>query len=178
MRKTETETNNYRSQYWGLMAKKNWAKGRAAEKIVEEMFEELGFSVHKYGVEHSLPSFSKLLRKRKKNTHTKIEKKISTMPDFVVDHEKKGTFFIEVKYSKDGELKPPTDYQHEGTFFVVISKKFIQCISISEYEEGCRINDDEYQREFLLGYRNEFDFNVDERATIRKYHKRSAEEIY
>ena len=54
MRKTETETNNYRSQYWGLMAKKNWAKGRAAEKIVEEMFEELGFSVHKYGVEHSL----------------------------------------------------------------------------------------------------------------------------
>jgi hypothetical protein len=161
------------------MAKKDWAKGRVAEKIVEEMFEELGFSVHKYGVEHSLPSFSKLLRKRNNKKRNRIEEKIASMPDFVVDHEKKGTFLIEVKYRNDGQLElPPTDYQHEDTLFVVISTKFIQCITISEYEDGERISNDGFQHQFLLGHRNEFEFNTNEKAIISKYQKRSAEEIY
>ena len=160
------------------MSKADWARGTKTAEIVGEMFEELGFSVHKYGVEHSVPSFTTLLKKRGKKRRNKIEKRIATMPDLVVDHEEKGTFLIEVKYRRNGQLKIPTGYQHEDTLFVVISKKFIQCITISEYEDGERINDDGFQHQFLLGNRDEFKFNTDEKAIISRYYKRSTEEVY
>ncbi len=60
----------------------NLIKGRIAENICEEMFNHLGYTIERYGMENQLPSISKLLKKYDK---TSSVTQIRNMPDFVIE---------------------------------------------------------------------------------------------
>lgn len=140
-------------------------KGRIAETIAEELFRSLGFQVFSYGMENSIPGISDLLR----GVRGDVEKNIRQMPDFVVFKDNKA-HFIEVKFRASGELKLTDiekygDYPFENALFVLITKKYIKCISYEELKSGNEIKATDRK---YLGSRKEFDTDS---AKIIKYCK-------
>lgn len=69
-------------------------KGKIAEAIVEEMLKEAGFQVYRFGYESVIPNLTQIDTELKK---TKIGRKISNMPDFIVIKDGFAEF-IEVKF--------------------------------------------------------------------------------
>ena len=146
---------------------KRATKGRIAENLTEELFRELDFHVYPYGWEKTVPGLAKILGRNKKRIG--VQKSIAYSPDFVVHHEEKGTFFIEVKYRSNSSLKrkDAANY-HEDTLFVLFSQKMIQCISQNELTSGEELTE-KYQRKFMLGSRSEFGFDKNDKEKIREY---------
>jgi hypothetical protein len=117
---------------------KNMIKGRTAEAVVEELFHILGFEVHRYGMENSLPSLLHELGKFRGNM---IIDKVRSLPDFIVTKEQLA-LEIEVKYRENGEFtfaelseKYPS-YPHVEVLFIVVSPLDLKCISYAQLKSG------------------------------------------
>ena len=117
----------------------NVIKGRLAETLVEELFLSLGFQVFKYGMENTIPGIMELL----KGVKDEVALEIKRMPDLVV-YKDKHAHFIEVKFRANGkftlqDLDKKGDYPYQKALIVIVSKKYIKCISYTELVDGKEI---------------------------------------
>jgi len=143
----------------------NLIKGRIAETIIEELFLSLGFQVFKYGMENTIPGIMDLL----KGVKDEVAMEIKRMPDLVVYKDGQANF-IEVKFRASGAFKlsdidKKGDYPYQNALIVLVSKKYIKCISFMELSEGKEIIESDRK---YLGSRKEF--NTDS-AKIIEYCK-------
>lgn len=132
----------------------NMIKGRIAETLIEELFLSLGYNVYRYGMENAVPGIVDQL----KGVRNDVADNIRLMPDFVVRRGNK-LFFIEVKYRSNEEFRLadlPPNYPYENTYFVIVSKKHIKCISYWELKAGMEITPSSTN---YLGYRKEFELD-------------------
>ena len=132
----------------------NLIKGRIAETIIEELFLSLGFQVFKYGMENTIPGIMDLL----KGVKDEVAMEIKRMPDLVV-YKGGQANFIEVKFRASGAFKlsdidKKGDYPYQNALIVLVSKKYIKCISFMELSEGKEIIESDRK---YLGSRKEFD---------------------
>ena len=129
-------------------------KGRIAETLIEELFLSLGWNVFRYGMENTVPGIIKLLKGVRSDVATNIKR----MPDL---KKKKGkeVFFVEVKFRKDESFsrkKLSKNYPYENTYFIIVSKKHIKCITYDELIKGKEITPTSQN---YLSKRKEFDLN-------------------
>lgn len=96
----------------------NWAVGRRAEKLVQSMMEELGFTVVQFGYEYLLPEFAN----KKKLLKGPAGKVVRSQPDFlIVDPNDNYTYFIEVKYRKHGKISEKSIGAYPENYIVLVS---------------------------------------------------------
>jgi len=138
-------------------------KGRIAETLVEELFLSLGFNVFRYGMENTVPGIMKLL----KGVRSDVAEIIRKMPDFVIQNVNTGdVYFVEVKFRASEEFSltdVEKDYHFENTFFIVVSKKHIKCLSYQELKEGKKITPASHN---YLGNRKEFQLDKEVMITF------------
>lgn len=134
----------------------NMIKGRIAETLVQELFLSLGYNVFRYGMENTIPGIMELL----KGVRSDVALEIRRMPDFVMQNPKsKDVYFVEVKFRASGEFKfkdLPKDYPYSNAYVIVVSKKHIKCITVSELIKGEEITATSHN---YLGKRKEFDLD-------------------
>lgn len=132
---------------------KNMIKGKLAESIIAQLFSDSGYTVSPFGVEHVAPLIKEPLRDIQKE----IALQVREMPDFiVVDKNSSDAFFIEVKYRWNGVFNKKEVYENyhwPNTFFIVVSKKHIKCLTYIEIKGGKSI--DQSCKNYL-GWRKEF----------------------
>lgn len=131
-------------------------KGRIAETLIQELFLSLGYNVFRYGMENTIPGIMELL----KGVRSDVAQEIRRMPDFVMQNPKtKEVYFVEVKFRANGEFKAsdlPKGYPYTNAYIVLVSKKHIKCITVSELLEGKEILPTTHN---YLGNRKEFDLD-------------------
>ena len=136
-------------------------KGRIAETLIQELFLSLGYNVFRYGMENTIPGIMELL----KGVRSDVAQEIRRMPDFVIqDPKTKSVYFIEVKFRASGEFKQkdlPKDYPYENAFIILVSKKHIKCITVTELLDGKEISPTSKN---YLGNRKEF--NLDKEVIV------------
>ncbi|MBI2107284.1 hypothetical protein HYT57_04850 [Candidatus Woesearchaeota archaeon] len=127
--------------------KESIIKGRIAETLIEELFLSLGYGVFRYGMENTIPGIVGLLQ----GVDSEVASNIRKMPDFVIQHPvTKEVYFIEVKFRSDGEFdknetdftknsKSIEDYPYKNTYFIIVSKKHIKCITYYELRKGGKV---------------------------------------
>ncbi len=129
-------------------------KGRIAETLVQELFLSLGYNVFRYGMENTIPGIMELL----KGVRSDVAQEIRRMPDFVMQNPKtKDVYFVEVKFRASGEFKGsdlPKNYPYINAYIILVSKKHIKCITVTELLEGKEITPSSHN---YLGNRKEFD---------------------
>ncbi len=133
-------------------------KGRIAETLIQELFLSLGYNVFRYGMENTIPGIMELL----KGVRSDVAQEIRRMPDFVMQNPKtKEVYFVEVKFRANEEFSLrnlPKNYPYENAYIVLVSKKHIKCITVSELQEGKEITPSSSN---YLGKRKEFDLDKD-----------------
>lgn len=133
-------------------------KGRIAETLIQELFLSLGYNVFRYGMENTIPGIMELL----KGVRSDVAQEIRRMPDFVIqDPRSKSVYFIEVKFRASGAYKAsdlPKNYPYENAYIILVSKKHIKCITVSELNDGQEITPTSKN---YLGNRKEFDLDKD-----------------
>jgi hypothetical protein len=133
-------------------------KGRIAETLIQELFLSLDYNVFRYGMENTIPGIIELL----KGVRSDVAQEIRRMPDFVMQNPRtKEVYFVEVKFRASGEFKLkdlPKNYPYENAYIILVSKKHIKCISVSELQEGKEITPSSHN---YLGNRKEFDLDKD-----------------
>ncbi len=131
-------------------------KGRIAETLIQELFLSLGYNVFRYGMENTIPGIMELL----KGVRSDVAQEIRRMPDFVIqDQRSKAVYFLEVKFRASGEFKSkdlPKNYPYENAYIILVSKKHIKCITVTELMEGKEITPTSTN---YLGNRMEFDLD-------------------
>ncbi len=131
-------------------------KGRIAETLIQELFLSLGYNVFRYGMENTIPGIMELL----KGVRSDVAQEIRRMPDFVMQNPKsKEVYFVEVKFRASGEFKAsdlPKNYPYVNAYIVLVSKKHIKCITVTELLEGKEITSTSHN---YLGNRKEFDLD-------------------
>jgi len=133
----------------------NMIKGRIAETLIQELFLSLNYNVFRYGMENTIPGIMELL----KGVRSDVAQHIKRMPDFVVQNPKtKDVYFIEVKFRASGEFssKELKDYPYTNAYIIVVSKKHIKCVTVTELLEGKEISPTSHN---YLGNRKEFDLD-------------------
>lgn len=135
----------------------NMIKGRIAETLIEQLFTRMGYDVFRYGMENTIPG---IMKKLANSEPREVVNEISKMPDFVVKHPEENTIhYIEVKFRANGQFcfaDVGETYPYKNTYFIVISKRHIKCVSYSELEEGHFISASSRN---YLGYRDDFKTN-------------------
>lgn len=155
-KKTSEKNENHAS---GLTKKErdfryNMIKGRIAETLIQELFLSMGYNVFRYGMENTIPGIMDLL----KGIRTDVADDIRRMPDFVIQNPStREVNFVEVKFRANEffslkDLSP--NYPYTNSYFIIVSKKHIKCISYKELEEGMDISPTSRN---YLGSRKEFD---------------------
>ncbi len=141
----------------------NMIKGRIAETLIQELFLQLGYNVFRYGMENTIPAIMTLL----KGVKTDVAREIKSMPDFVIQNPRNNeVYFVEVKFRASGTLTRkdlPKDFAWGNTYFILVSKKHIKCITFEELDNGGEINPTSKN---YLGNRKEFDL---EKETIIEF---------
>lgn len=136
----------------------NMIKGRIAETLIQELFLSLKYNVFRFGMENTIPGIMELLKGVRSDVATEIRR----MPDFVMqDPESKEVYFVEVKFRASGEfsLKDlPKNYPYTNAFIILVSKKHIKCLTVTEILEGKEITTTSHN---YLGSRKEFDLDKD-----------------
>ncbi len=136
----------------------NMIKGRIAETLIQELFLSLGYNVFRYGMENTIPGIMELL----KGVRSDVAEEIKRMPDFVMQNpDSKDVYFIEVKFraSEEFSLKNLTkNYPYENAYIILVSKKHIKCITVTELKDGKEISPTSQN---YLGNRKEFDLDKD-----------------
>lgn len=134
----------------------NMIKGRIAETLIQELFLSLNYNVFRFGMENTIPGIMELL----KGVRSDVALEIRRMPDFVMQNPTtKDVHFVEVKFRASGEFKfqdLPKDYPYTNAFIVLVSKKHIKCITVTELIEGKEITPTSHN---YLGSRKEFDLD-------------------
>ncbi len=69
-------------------------KGRIGEAIAEQLFNELGYRVFRYGIENTLPGVVDIIE----GDRGTVIKSIRNQPDFIVSSKQNDWSLIEVKY--------------------------------------------------------------------------------
>ena len=114
-------------------------KGRIAETLIQELFLGLDYNVFRYGMENTIPGIMELL----KGVRSDVAQDIRRMPDFVMQNRTtKDVYFIEVKFRASGEFKLkdlPKNYPYTNAYIILVSKKHIKCITVTELLEGKEI---------------------------------------
>ena len=114
----------------------NRIKGRVAETLIQELFLAHGFNVFHYGMERSVPGIEQLTRK----TYGAVKEKIRSMPDFVVQNPNNNKLhFVEVKFRRSGKFSIedlPEDYPWQHSYFIIVSKKHIKCLTHRQLRNG------------------------------------------
>jgi len=148
------------NKYW---FDENMIKGRIAETLIEQLFDRMGYDVYRYGMENTVPG---IMKKLSNSEPKEVVHEISKMPDFIVKHpEEKQIHYIEVKFRANGKFSFDDlkhGYPYKNSYFIVVSKKHIKCLSYSELEEGKEITP--RSRNFL-GSRD--DFKTDKETIIQ-----------
>jgi hypothetical protein len=143
-------TDKERAYRYGMI------KGRIAETLIQELFLSLGYNVFRYGMENTIPGIMELL----KGVRSDVALEIRRMPDFVMQNPKtKDVHFVEVKFRASGEFRYkdlPVNYPYENAFIVLVSKKHIKCLTVTELKEGAEISPSSRN---YLGSRKEFDLD-------------------
>jgi|SRR5579871_1614156 len=133
-------------------------KGRIAETLIQELFLSLGYNVFRYGMENTIPGIMELL----KGVRSDVAQEIRRMPDFVMQNpETKDVYFVEVKFRASGEFKLkdlPKNYPYTNAFIILVSKKHIKCVTVTELLDGKEITPTSHN---YLGNRKEFDLDKD-----------------
>jgi len=133
-------------------------KGRIAETLIQELFLSLGYNVFRYGMENTIPGIMELL----KGVRSDVAQEIRRMPDFVMQNpETKDVYFVEVKFRANGEFRfkdLPINYPYTNAYIILVSKKHIKCITVTELTEGKEITPSSHN---YLGNRKEFDLKKD-----------------
>ena len=115
----------------------NMIKGRIAETLIEELFTSMDYEVFRYGMENTIPGIRKKLKASKPE---EVATELRKMPDFVIKHPVENTVhFVEVKFraSESFSFKDVgLDYPYKNTYFIVVSKKHIKCLTYAELQEG------------------------------------------
>ena len=118
----------------------NSLKGRIAEQLVQDLFQQCGYHVFNFGLERLNPALSKLLVNNKKKTSQSLR----FMPDFVVQSSKNGDlFYMEVKFRANGEFgfdEHYADYPYQNAWFIIVSPQKIQCMHYKKLKEGYKVN--------------------------------------
>ncbi|MGY6647737.1 hypothetical protein [Wenyingzhuangia sp. IMCC45574] len=131
-------------------------KGRIAETLIQELFLSLEYNVFRYGMENTIPGIMELL----KGVRSDVAQEIRRMPDFVIQHRKnKSVYFLEVKFRANGcfSIKDlPEGYPYENAYIVLVSKRHIKCITVTELKEGKVISP---KTKNYLGSRKEFELD-------------------
>lgn len=131
-------------------------KGRIAETLIQELFLSLNYNVFRYGMENTIPGIMELL----KGVRSDVAQEIRRMPDFVMQNPTtKDVYFVEVKFRASGEFKLkdlPKNYPYENAYIILVSKKHIKCITVTELQEGKEITPTSHN---YLGNRKEFDLD-------------------
>ena len=95
-----------------------------------------------------------------KGVRSDVAQHIRRMPDFVVQNPKtKDVYFIEVKFRSSGQFGAtdlPKDYPYINAFIIVVSKKHIKCLTVTELLDGKEITPTSHN---YLGNRKEFDLD-------------------
>ena len=133
-------------------------KGRIAETLIQELFLSLGYNVFRYGMENTIPGIMELL----KGVRSDVAQEIRRMPDFVMQNPKsKEVYFVEVKFRASGEFRKkdlPKDYPYTNAYIIVVSKKHIKCLTVTELLNDKEITPTSHN---YLGNRKEFDLDKD-----------------
>lgn len=133
-------------------------KGRIAETLIQELFLSLGYNVFRFGMENTIPGIMELL----KGVRSDVALEIRRMPDFVMQNPKsKEVYFVEVKFRASGGFSKkdiPKNYPYENAYIVLVSKKHIKCVTVSEILDGKEIT---ATSQNYLGSRKEFDLDKD-----------------
>ena len=131
-------------------------KGRIAETLIQELFLSLGYNVFRYGMENTIPGIMELL----KGVRSDVAEEIKRMPDFVMQNPKTNeVYFVEVKFRASGEFKLKDlakNYPYTKAYIILVSKKHIKCITVTELLEGNEISPTSQN---YLGNRKEFDLD-------------------
>ncbi len=140
----DIELDNFDEESGGLTDKEKsfrygMIKGRIAETLIQELFLSLGYNVFRYGMENTIPGIMELL----KGVRSDVAQEIRRMPDFVMQNPKtKDVYFVEVKFRASGEFKQkdlPKNYPYENAYIILVSKKHIKCITVTELQDGKEI---------------------------------------
>lgn len=159
----DIDLHEFDEEHFGLSDKEKsyrygMIKGRIAETLIQELFLSLGYNVFRYGMENTIPGIMELL----KGVRSDVAQEIRRMPDFVMQNPKtKDVYFVEVKFRASGEFRLkhlPNNYPYENAYIILVSKKHIKCITVSELHEGKEITPTSHN---YLGNRKEFDLDKD-----------------
>lgn len=109
-------------------------------------------------MENTIPGIMELL----KGVRSDVAQEIRRMPDFVMQNpESKEVYFIEVKFRASGEFRfkdLPQNYPYVNAYIILVSKKHIKCLTVTELTEGKEITPTSQN---YLGNRKEFDLKKD-----------------
>ncbi len=96
-------------------------KGRAAEKIVSDLFEEAGFKVIKYGYEYTVRE----LADKSNLIQGKAAEYIRHQPDFIVVNKRNEAFFVEVKHRSKTIMPDREIFNYPNCYVVLLTKGHI-----------------------------------------------------
>lgn len=120
----------------------NTLKGRIAEHIIQDLFNQSDYNVFNYGLERLHPMLSREIRNNNHKTSTDLR----FMPDFVAQSAKNGDlFYLEVKFRADGCFRFDEKYEsypYKNAWFVIVSPEKIQCIHYKRLKAGFEITAD------------------------------------
>ncbi len=118
----------------------NSLKGRIAEQLVQDLFQQSGYNVFNFGLERLHPGLSKLIS----GNNFKTSKSLRFMPDFVVQSSENGDlFYLEVKFRANGTFAFDEDYKnypYQNAWFVIVSPDTIQAMHYKRLVQGYGIS--------------------------------------
>jgi len=118
----------------------NSLKGRIAEQLIQDLFQQSGYNVFNFGLERLHPGLSKLIA----SNNLKTSKSLRYMPDFVVQSSVNGDlFYLEVKFRANGTFafdEHYKDYPYHNAWFVIVSPDKIQGIHYKRLVAGYGIS--------------------------------------
>lgn len=117
----------------------NSLKGRIAEQLIQDLFQQSGYNVFNYGLERLHPHLSKLIS----SNNQKTGKALRFMPDFVVQSNQNGElFYLEVKFRANGTFvfdDTYKNYPYQNAWFVIVSPEKIQAMHYKRLRDGYAI---------------------------------------
>lgn len=117
----------------------NSLKGRIAEQLVQDLFQQSGYNVFNFGLERLHPALSRMIS----TNNYKTSRALRFMPDFVVQSTKNGElFYMEVKFRANGCFgfdDKYENYPYHNAWFMIVSPEKIQSIHYKRLRAGYTI---------------------------------------
>jgi hypothetical protein len=149
----------------------NSLKGKIAEKIIEQLYCDLGYEVYPHGIENSIPNYKARFLNLSKDSK-KALLPIRQLPDFVViSPDKQSAFMIEVKYRSSKYFKTSDfkNYHFPDVIIILVTTEGIINILakdlIKHSEKNINISLSEFEN---LANSNVFSFSEPEKLAIRQ----------